>query len=126
MCYLCRRGLNTKGEGEGEGEGYRHFCDHFRVHGGRCDRCDRCDLYRGEDEDVLVRRAGERAEREWRVREGMVGVLVSGTVGVGSGVGVGSTRQGGGEGLWEGEWLSWVTGWTVQGAVDGVVGTLVE
>ena len=126
MCYLCRRGLNTKGEGEGEGEGYRHFCDHFRVNGGRCDRCDRCDLYRGEDEDVLVRRAGERAEREWRVREGMVGVLVSGTVGVGSGVGVGSTRQGGGEGLWEGEWLSWVTGWTVQGAVDGVVGTLVE
>jgi len=130
MCYLCRRGLNTKGEGEGEGEGYRHFCDHFRVNGGRCDRCDRCDLYRGEDEDGLVRRAGERAEREWRVREGMVGVLVSGAVGTGSvsgmGKGMRSTGQGEGERWWEGDWLAWVTGWTVQGVVDGVVGVLVE
>lgn len=32
--------------------------------------CEKCDLYRGEDEDEVVRRAGERAEREWRVREG--------------------------------------------------------
>jgi len=42
--------------------------------GGRCTECDRCDLYRGEDEDRAVRKAGERAEKEWREREGMVGV----------------------------------------------------
>lgn len=150
MCYLCRKGLNTPplrvrglaaaddgragnrarggdrggggaGEDGGEGEGYRHFCDHFRVSGGRCDRCERCDLYKAEDEDVVVRRAGERAEREWRVREGMVGVPVNGTVGMGIG-------EGEGEGWWEWgwEWLGWVRGCTVQGVVDCVVGALVE
>lgn len=70
MCYICRQGL---GNGVG-GEGYRHFCQHFRPAGGKCGECDRCDLYKAEDEDGLVKRAGERAEREWRKREGMVGV----------------------------------------------------
>lgn len=70
MCYICRQGL---GNGVGE-EGYRHFCQHFRPTGGRCGDCDRCDLYKAEDEDGLVKRAGENAEREWRKREGMEGV----------------------------------------------------
>lgn len=70
MCYICRQGL---GDGVG-GEGYRHFCQHFRPAGGKCEDCDRCDLYKAEDEDELVKRAGESAEREWRKREGMVGV----------------------------------------------------
>lgn len=70
MCYICRQGL---GNGAG-GEGYRHFCQHFRPAGGKCGECDRCDLYRAEDEDRLVRRAGESAEREWRKHEGMWGV----------------------------------------------------
>jgi hypothetical protein len=49
-----------------EGEGYRHFCQHFRPAGGRCTECEKCDLYRSEDEDEIVRRAGMRAEKEWR------------------------------------------------------------
>ncbi|MCJ1486665.1 hypothetical protein MMC06_006843, partial [Schaereria dolodes] len=86
MCYVCRQGLG-RGAGnrshgfgragaavEEEGEGYRHFCQHFRPAGGRCTECERCDLYRGEDEDEVVKRAGEMAEKEWREREGMVGV----------------------------------------------------
>ena len=89
MCYVCRQGLGRGGnrglvrggnEEEGEGEGYRHFCQHFRPTGGRCTECDRCDLYRGEDEDEVVGLAGERAEREWREREGMVGVEGLGAV----------------------------------------------
>lgn len=74
-------------------------------------------MYRGEDEDGLVRRAGERAEREWRVREGMVGVVVNGAVGVGMG-----EREG--EGWWD--WVGRARAWTVQGAVDGAVAALVE
>lgn len=70
MCYLCREGL---GKGDG-GEGYRHFCQHFRPLGGKCSECDKCDLYRSEDEDRIVKAAGEEAERGWREREGMVGV----------------------------------------------------
>lgn len=69
MCYICRQAL-----GNGVGEGYRHFCQHFRPAGGKCGDCDRCDLYKTEDEDGLVKRAGESAEMEWRKREGMVGV----------------------------------------------------
>ena len=67
---------------EGAGEGYRHFCQHFRPLGGQCSQCEKCDLYRGEDEDELVRRAGERAERDWRKREGErgKGVRVNGMV----------------------------------------------
>ena len=68
-------------EAPGEGEGYRHFCQHFRPMGGRCTECDKCDLYRAEDEDEIVRRAGERAECEWRQREGpsAKGVVLGGT-----------------------------------------------
>ena len=76
MCYTCRQGL----KGGSAGEGYRHFCQHFRPAGGVCRECDKCDLYRSEDDDILVKRAGAIAEKEWREKEGLVGVegLVSG------------------------------------------------
>lgn len=62
-------------EEDEEAEGYKHFCEHFRLNpGSRCTECNRCDLYLAEDEEAVSRRAGEKAEREWRVREGMVGV----------------------------------------------------
>ncbi|KAL8651115.1 MAG: hypothetical protein Q9210_003434 [Variospora velana] len=65
MCYVCRQGL---GEREG-GEGYRHFCQHFRVQGGRCGECESCDLYGGDDgEAEKVELAGKKAEKEWRER----------------------------------------------------------
>lgn len=62
MCYVCRNEIGK--------EGYGHFCQHFRELGGRCKECDRCDLYIVEDEDAVVRRAAERAEKEWADREG--------------------------------------------------------
>ena len=71
MCYTCRQGL-----GRGfDGEGYRHFCQHFRPAGGVCSECDKCDLYMNEDDENLVKRAGALAEREWREKEGMIGVV---------------------------------------------------
>lgn len=70
MCYVCRQGL---GRDEG-GEGYSHFCQHFRPGGGKCMDCDKCDLYKGDEEEALVRMAGENAEKEWREKEDMVGV----------------------------------------------------
>lgn len=70
MCYVCRQGL-AREEG---GEGYRHFCQHFRPIGGKCEKCEKCDLYIGEEEEGLVRRAGENAEKEWREKEGMTDV----------------------------------------------------
>ncbi|CAF9932938.1 hypothetical protein IMSHALPRED_009015 [Imshaugia aleurites] len=76
MCYICRQAL---GRGHG-GEGYRHFCQHFRPAGGVCRECDKCDLYRNEDDEDLVKRAGALAEKEWRAKEGMTGV-----VGIGGG-----------------------------------------
>lgn len=77
MCYLCRANIGKAGAaGNAEGAvGYRHFCEHFRPTAGKkCTECDKCDLYREEDEDEAVRRAGEQAEQDWREREGMVGV----------------------------------------------------
>ena len=70
LCYVCRQGL---GKGDG-GEGYRHFCQHFRPRGGACAECDKCDLYKNLDDDAYIKEAGEQAEREWREREGLVGV----------------------------------------------------
>jgi hypothetical protein len=58
-------------DGEDAEEGYRHFCEHFRINpGSRCTECNKCDLYQAEDEEAVARRAGERAEREWRARQG--------------------------------------------------------
>jgi hypothetical protein len=61
-----------------EPEGYKHFCEHFRINpGSRCTECNKCDLYLAEDEEAVARRAGEKAEREWRMRQGMVGVTLT-------------------------------------------------
>lgn len=52
-------------------ESYTHFCEHFRINpGSRCTECTKCDLYQSEDEEAVARRAGEKAEREWRIRQG--------------------------------------------------------
>ncbi|KAF9888876.1 hypothetical protein FE257_008246 [Aspergillus nanangensis] len=98
MCYLCRKGLGPGAErvrqlqqriqqcanpGEDDDpeeenpEGYRHFCEHFRLTPGtKCKDCNKCELYKMEDEEAIVRRAGEKAERAWHKRQG-------GAVGVG-------------------------------------------
>jgi hypothetical protein len=70
-------------------------------------------LYREEDEDEAVRQAGERAEQEWRHREGMVGVKgLEGAVG----------NIGGADGWWQ----QFLRGrWSVQGIVDWSVGECV-
>ncbi|EXJ90368.1 hypothetical protein A1O1_03467 [Capronia coronata CBS 617.96] len=113
MCYLCRKNIGKAGSSshfEGGGEGYRHFCEHFRpTPGVKCTECDKCDLYRAEDEDLEVRRAGEEAERLWREREGMVGVK-----GLEDAVG----NVAGEDTLWK---RFWDGRWTVQGVVDAVV-----
>jgi hypothetical protein len=62
MCYVCRADIRT--------ESYAHFCQHFRENPGVCASCEKCDLYRTEDEEVVLKRARERAEREWWEREG--------------------------------------------------------
>ncbi|KAI9821185.1 MAG: hypothetical protein M1827_003919 [Pycnora praestabilis] len=64
MCYVCRKEIGK--------ESYRHFCEHFRPDPGKgCAECEKCDLYRIEDEEVVIRRAGEKAESEWREKEGV-------------------------------------------------------
>ncbi|RDW92109.1 RING finger protein (Zin) [Coleophoma crateriformis] len=64
MCYVCRKDI-------GNGEGYRHFCEHFRPNGGRgCTECNKCDLYRCEDDEVVVKKAKMEAERAWMEKEG--------------------------------------------------------
>lgn len=64
MCYVCRKDI-------GSGEGYRHFCEHFRpTGGGGCTSCEKCDLYRCEDDEVVVKKAKEEAEARWLEKEG--------------------------------------------------------
>jgi hypothetical protein len=114
MCYVCRKDI-------GQGEGYRHFCEHFRPSGGRgCTECDKCDLYRCEDEEVVVRRAREQAEKEWVEREagklganGVKRVLEDRQMGV--------ARKDGG-------WLAWWKGktWDLEAALDWVVESIIE
>ena len=119
MCYLCRRNIGKTGENEG-GEGYRHFCEHFRPSGGRCTVCERCDLYRSEEEDVLVRRAGEEAEREWRDKEG--GKMSEESRKEVEGLRFDHDGIVGRMGVWE----RFVQGhWTVQGVSDWVIGQIV-
>lgn len=65
MCYVCRQEISSR-------EGYSHFCQHFRERPGfRCRECDKCDLYVAEDEDGVIRRAAEEAEKEWMEREAL-------------------------------------------------------
>ena len=117
MCYLCRKNIGKAGENAEGGEGYRHFCEHFRpIPAQRCTECDKCDLYRAEDEDIMVKKAGEEAERLWREREGMVGVKgLENAVGNVAG---------------EDTWLKKIMKrrWTAQGVVDWAVesGVVVE
>lgn len=67
MCYVCRQEIGK--------ESYAHFCQHFKPDPGRsCVECERCDLYKTEDEDVMIRRAAKAAERRWREREGGQGL----------------------------------------------------
>jgi hypothetical protein len=69
---IPERNIRPEDEEE-EPEGYKHFCDHFRINPGtRCTECNKCDLYLAEDEEAVARRAGEQAEREWRMRQGML------------------------------------------------------
>ncbi|KAF2727729.1 hypothetical protein EJ04DRAFT_581819 [Polyplosphaeria fusca] len=63
MCYVCREGLAV--------QGYKHFCQHFRERPGeRCTECDKCDLYRVEDEERVVAKAREKAEKDWWASQG--------------------------------------------------------
>ncbi|KAF1353858.1 hypothetical protein BDV97DRAFT_290514 [Delphinella strobiligena] len=63
MCYVCRQEIGFR-------EGYSHFCQHFRERPGtRCRECDKCDLYVAEDEDGVIKRAAQLAEKEWIERE---------------------------------------------------------
>ena len=105
MCYVCRQGLSTIAGGEG----YRHFCQHFRPMGGVCNECDKCDLYKNLDDDDIVMSAGIAAEKEWREREGMVGIAgISGSQP--------DTTQ-----------SSWLTcEWSMQALVDWWVGKLIS
>lgn len=110
MCYLCRKNIGKAGSNTEGGEGYRHFCEHFRPTPGLgCAECDKCDLYRAEDEDAEVKRAGEEAERLWREREGMVGVK-----GLEDAVG----DVAGEDSLWG---RFWEGRWSLQSVVDGLV-----
>ncbi|KAJ5156767.1 hypothetical protein N7492_009570 [Penicillium capsulatum] len=62
---------NAPEEAFEEPGGYKHFCEHFRINpGSRCTECTKCDLYQSEDEEAVARRAGEKAEREWLLRQG--------------------------------------------------------
>ena len=105
MCYICRQGL---GKGEG-GEGYRHFCQHFRPTGGVCKDCDKCDLYKNADDDEVVMTAGKEAEKEWREREGMVGID-----------GLGGDQP-------DAAQISWLTReWSMQALMDWLVSGLIS
>ncbi|CAD6501289.1 BgTH12-01541 [Blumeria graminis f. sp. triticale] len=64
MCYVCRKEIS-------KGEGYRHFCEHFRPKGNQeCGECLKCDLYRCEDDELVVKKAKQKAETRWMEKEG--------------------------------------------------------
>ena len=59
MCYICRKDIGF--------ERYTHFCQHFRIiPGTKCKYCDNCDLYQKEADDIIVRNAAVKAEKDWR------------------------------------------------------------
>lgn len=118
MCYLCRKNIGKTGENEGA-EGYRHFCEHFRpVPGVKCTQCEKCDLYKSEEEDLLVRKAGEEAEREWRDNQ----VKLNNDSKEIEGIRIDHGGLVGSVGIWE----RFLRGeWTVQGVVDELVSRVV-
>lgn len=74
MCYVCRENLGN--------EGYSHFCQHFRERPGQpCSICEKCDLYRVEDEDKVIKRAREQAEKEWLEQQGTSAEVLKGSLG---------------------------------------------
>jgi hypothetical protein len=94
MCYVCRQGLAD--------EGYHHFCQHFReMPGEKCRECEKCDLYRVEDEERVVRRARESAEKEWWEAQGE-GARLGMKKEVGKGKGKGKGVLAAGRKDWEG------------------------
>ena len=74
--------------------------------------CRKCDLYRTEDEAAIVKRAGEVAEEEWRVKEGMVGIEGLGQL-------AGQEKKGLLRMVISGDW-------TLQDLLDWFVGQLIE
>lgn len=115
MCYVCRKDI-------GNGEGYRHFCEHFRPNGGGgCIECSKCDLYRCEDDEVVVKKAKEEAERQWMEKEGtdlgdddkVRKVLED------------KWKKDGEASWWESRWWQWnMPNW--QNMLDAVVETIIE
>lgn len=67
--------------------------------------CDKCDLYKNENDEALVRKAGTLAEKEWREKEGMIGV---------------EGLKGGQDATANRAW--WYGDWTMQGLLDWWVG----
>ena len=162
MCYLCRKALgpplepalppprhppeanNDADDDHDEPGGYRHFCEHFRVNpGSSCTECTKCDLYQAEDEDSVARRAGERAERDWRVRQGITSGVVPPGVGNRninhdygvsmSGSADGKRKPNGNPSVWDmvlGNWRYWAFDmwWDGQWKLEGqaLVDSLVE
>lgn len=104
ICYICRQALGPISGGAA----YTHFCQHFRPAGGKCGSCNRCDLYQADDEEMLIRKAGETAEKEWREREGIFG---------GKSIGRASEATP--------EIKQWLRFWRVQKWLDWWVGELV-
>jgi hypothetical protein len=107
MCYLCRSAIKT--------EGYSHFCSHFRPLGGNCTECDKCDLYKGEDEEMVLRKAREKAEKQWKVakKEELDGVDISEVQRQTEGKGASGRRRGKDSSdvpmeLWLQHWLDWI------------------
>lgn len=102
MCYVCRQGLAQ--------EGYHHFCQHFRDRPGeQCRECQKCDLYRVEDEERVIARAKDTAEREWWAAQGEGAkdkVGLEKEVGKGKRVVVRKSRK---------DWEGWI-----EGVLDGV------
>ncbi|KAH6855676.1 hypothetical protein B0I37DRAFT_365455 [Chaetomium sp. MPI-CAGE-AT-0009] len=70
MCYICRKDL-TSGSGKNPEAGYQHFCNHFWADPAKkkCTDCDRCTLYEVEEEEEVLRKAKEEAERKWKKTE---------------------------------------------------------
>ncbi|EAQ87217.1 hypothetical protein CHGG_03836 [Chaetomium globosum CBS 148.51] len=67
MCYICRQDIS----GKGPHGSYQHFCNHFWADPTKkkCTECTRCTLYQVEDEEAVLRKAREEAERRWRSTE---------------------------------------------------------
>lgn len=58
ICYICRKAITD----------YKHFCEHCRTPGERCNICTKCSLWEQEDENAVVMNA-KRAAIESRAKE---------------------------------------------------------